>query len=63
MDLLLTLAVALAALWMAKGWLQQQRVALLAQYLSGKSIEKDIETLSKGYLPCARHLPRHRPGS
>ncbi|RYY52602.1 MAG: hypothetical protein EOO24_65060, partial [Comamonadaceae bacterium] len=50
MDLFFTLAIALAASWMAKRWMQQQRVALLARYLSGRSIEKDIERLNQGYL-------------
>ena len=50
MDLLLTLALVLAVFWMAKARLQQQRIALLARFLSGRSIEKDIESLSEGYL-------------
>lgn len=50
MDILLPLAVALAVFWMAKAKLQQQRIALLARFLSGHSIEKNIETLTEGYL-------------
>jgi hypothetical protein len=50
-DFLLTLAIVLAAcLWLAKARLQQQRIALLAGYLSGYSIEKNIETVTQGYL-------------
>jgi hypothetical protein len=49
-DLLLTIATLLALLWMAKGSVQQRRIALLAQALSGHTIEKDIETRSEGYL-------------
>jgi hypothetical protein len=50
-EFLLTLAVALAALfWFAKAKLQQQRIALLARFLSGFSIEKNIETVTQGYL-------------
>jgi len=52
-DFLLTLAVVLAVLWMARTRLQQQRVALLARFLSGLSIEKNIETLTEGYLRAA----------
>lgn len=51
MDFLLTLAVALAvACWIVKAKLQQQRIALLARFLSGYSIEKNIETVTQGYL-------------
>jgi hypothetical protein len=50
-DLLLTLVVALAvSFWIAKAKLQQRRIALLARFLSGHSIEKNIETLTEGYL-------------
>jgi hypothetical protein len=50
-DFLLTLAVALAvSSWIVKARLQQQRIALLARFLSGYSIEKNIETVTQGYL-------------
>jgi hypothetical protein len=43
--------LALAAwCWIAKAKLQQQRIALLARFLSGYSIEKNIETVTQGYL-------------
>jgi hypothetical protein len=59
-DFLLTLAVALAvACWMVKARLQQQRIALLARFLSGYSIEKNIETVTQGYL---RALGEADPG-
>ncbi len=35
---------------MVKSRLQQQRIALLAGFLSGYSIEKNIETVTQGYL-------------
>jgi hypothetical protein len=50
-DFILTLAIALAVCcWMAKAKLQQQRIALLARFLSGYTIEKNIETVTQGYL-------------
>ena len=49
-DVLLSLAIVLAAFWVVRAWLQQQRVALLAHFLSGHGIEKLIATLSEGYL-------------
>jgi hypothetical protein len=50
-DFLLPLAIALAVFcWIAKARLQQQRVVLLARYLSAYSIEKNIETVTQGYL-------------
>lgn len=59
-DFLLPLAVALAAgCWMAKARLQQQRIALLARFLSEYSIEKNIETVTQGYL---RALGEAEPG-
>ena len=60
MDFLLTLALVLAvSFWIAKAKLQQQRIALLARFLSGHSIEKSIETLTEGYL---RALGEADPG-
>lgn len=51
MDFLLTLAVALAVCcWMVKAKLQQQRVALLARFLSGYRIEKNLESVTQGHL-------------
>lgn len=39
----------MAALWIARTRQQQRRIAILARYLSGHDIEKNIETLSQGY--------------
>lgn len=51
MDFLFSLAVALAVCgWIVKAKLQRQRIALLAGFLSGYSIEKNIETVTQGYL-------------
>jgi hypothetical protein len=44
---------------MVKAKLQQQRIALLARFLSGYSIEKNIETVTQGYL---RALGEAEPG-
>lgn len=49
-DLLLLLPIALIVLWTVKSKLQQQRIALLASYLSNHNIEKNIEKLTQGYL-------------
>jgi hypothetical protein len=50
-DLLFSLAFALAVCgWMVKVRLQRQRIALLAGFLSAYSIEKNIETVTQGYL-------------
>ena len=49
MDFLLLLPLALVALWIVKARQQQRRISLLAHYLSGHDIEKNIETLSQGY--------------
>ena len=60
MDFLLTLAVTLAVCcWMVKAKLQQQRITLLARFLSGYNIEKNIETVTQGYL---RALGEADPG-
>ena len=60
MDFLLTLTLALAACcWIAKTRIQQQRIALLARFLSPFSIEKNIETVTQGYL---RALGEEDPG-
>jgi hypothetical protein len=40
----------LAAFWMGKARVQRQRIALLARFLSRHSIEKNIESLTEGYL-------------
>jgi len=50
MDFLLTLALGLAACWVIKARQQQRRIALLARFLSRYSIEKNIETVTQGYL-------------
>ena len=49
MDFLLLLPLALGALWIIRTRQQQRRIVLLAGYLSGHDIEKNIETLSQGY--------------
>lgn len=60
MELLLSLAVALAAFyWISKARHQQGRIALLARVLSRYSIEKNIETVIQGY---ARALGESEPG-
>lgn len=48
-DLLLLLPLALVALWILRARQQQRRIAILARYLQGHDIEKNIETLSQGY--------------
>ena len=50
MDLLLPLALSLAACWMLKSRQQRERIALLAHFLSRFRIEKNMETLTQGYL-------------
>lgn len=59
-DFLFIVAIALAVgCWIVKGKLQQQRIALLARFLSRYSIEKNIETVTQGYL---RALGEAEPG-
>jgi hypothetical protein len=48
-DFFLLLPFAQVALWITKARQQQRRIAILARYLSGHDIEKNIETLSQGY--------------
>lgn len=50
MDPLLPIAVVLAAGWMLKAREQRARIALLAQFLSRYRIEKNLETVTQGYL-------------
>ena len=45
--------------WVVKARLQHQRIFLLASFLSGYSIEKNIETVTQGYL---RALGEAEPG-
>lgn len=59
MDLILNLLLALAAGWMIKSRVQQQRIALLARFLSRYRIEKHIESVTQGYL---RALGEQDPG-
>src|SRR6478609_2819896 len=40
----------MAALWLFRAAQQKQRIALLASFLSRYSIEKNIETVTQGYL-------------
>jgi hypothetical protein len=49
-DFLIVFALALGAAWLFKARLQQQRIALLAGFLAPYSIEKNIETVTQGYL-------------
>jgi hypothetical protein len=49
-DFIMTLGLALAVCWTIKAKLQQRRIALLAQFLSRYTIEKNIETVTQGYL-------------
>lgn len=49
MDFLVLLPIAVVALWIARTRQQRGRIAILARYLSGHDIEKNIETLSQGY--------------
>lgn len=49
MDFLLLLSATLVVLWIARARQQQRRIAILARYLYGQDIEKQIETLSQGY--------------
>lgn len=49
-EIIIALTIALAAAWILKARLQQQRIALLASFLSRYAIEKNIETLTQGYL-------------
>jgi len=58
-DLLIFLPFAMVALWMAKSRLQRQRIVLLSRYLSSHNIEKNIASLSQGYL---RALGEADPG-
>ncbi len=48
-DFLLLLPIALVALWIARARQQQRRIAILARYMSGHNIERNIEALSQGY--------------
>ena len=50
MDPLLLAVAALVAFWMLKAREQRTRIALLAQFLSRFRIEKNMETLTQGYL-------------
>lgn len=50
MDPLLPIAVSFAAGWMLKARQQRARVALLGHFLSRYRIEKNMETVTQGYL-------------
>lgn len=50
METIIALVLALAAGWIAKTRQQQRRIALLSSFLSRYTIEKNIETLTQGYL-------------
>jgi hypothetical protein len=50
MDPLLLIALPLVAYWILKSRQQRQRVALLARFLSRHRIEKNMETVTQGYL-------------
>jgi hypothetical protein len=47
---ILVIVAALAAVWVFKSRQQRERIALLARFLSRYSIEKNIETVTQGYL-------------
>jgi len=50
MDPFLITALSLAVCWVLKTRQQRHRIALLAQYLSRHRIEKNMETVTQGYL-------------
>jgi hypothetical protein len=50
MNLLFALALFLSACWMLKALQQRQRIAFLAAFLSRFRIEKNLETVTEGYL-------------
>ncbi|AMO22587.1 hypothetical protein GCM10027034_30070 [Ramlibacter solisilvae] len=50
MDPLLLIPLLLIACWMLKSWQQGRRIALLGHFLSRHRIEKNMETLTQGYL-------------
>jgi hypothetical protein len=50
MDPLLLITLLLAACWMLKSRQQRQRISLLARFLSRHRIEKNMETVTQGYL-------------
>jgi len=50
MDPLLLTLLTLAACWMFKTRQQRQRIALLAAFLSRHRIERNLETVTQGYL-------------
>jgi len=50
MDPFLLISLLLAAAWILKFRHQRQRIALLAQFLSRHRIEKNLETVTQGYL-------------
>jgi hypothetical protein len=58
-DFILTFALGLALCWVIKARQQRQRIAFLARFLSRYSIEKNIETVTQGYL---RALGEEDPG-
>jgi hypothetical protein len=58
-EFIITFGLALAVCWTIKSKLQRQRVALLARFLSRYTIEKNIETVTQGYL---RALGEADPG-
>jgi hypothetical protein len=50
MNLLLTFALFFSACWLLKALQQRQRIAFLAEFLSRFRIEKNLETVTQGYL-------------
>lgn len=50
MDPVFLLSLSLGAGWMLKRWQQRRRIALLAYFLSRFRIEKNLETVTQGYL-------------
>ena len=50
MDFIITFSLALAVCVVVKAKLQRRRIALLARFLSRYTLEKNIETVTQGYL-------------
>lgn len=49
MDFLLLLPICLVVFWIARARQQRRRIAILASYLSGHDLERNIEALTRGY--------------
>lgn len=62
MELFITLVLPLAIAWWAKAQHQQQRIAILSRFLSRYTIEKNIETVTQGYLRALGEADPDRQG-